>query len=105
MLAAQAAAKSAPKAAASAPSAAPVAAAAPAAPKRKLSYKEQRERDELPARIAALEAEQASISSKLADGTLYAKSPAEATTLSQRHAAIDDQLLAALERQDVLGTS
>ena len=55
------------------------------------------------ARIAALEAEQAAISTQLADGTLYAKAPAEASTLSQRHAAIDDQLLAALERQDELG--
>jgi ATP-binding cassette subfamily F protein uup len=79
--------------------------AAPAAARRKLSYKEQRERDELPARIAALEAEQATISARLADGTLFAKAPAEATALSQRHAAIDDELLAALERQEELGAS
>ena len=65
----------------------------------------QRERDELPARIAALEAEQATISARLADGTLFAKAPAEATALSQRHAAIDDELLAALERQEALGAS
>jgi ABC transport system ATP-binding/permease protein len=58
MLAAQAVAQATPKAAASAV-AAPAAAPAPAAARRKLSYKEQRERDELPARIAALEAEQA----------------------------------------------
>jgi ATP-binding cassette subfamily F protein uup len=102
MLAAQAvAAAPAPKAAAPAP--APVAAPAPA--RRKLSYKEQRERDELPARIAALEAEQATISARLADGTLFAKAPAEATALSQRHAAIDDELLAALERQEELGAA
>ena len=100
MLAAQAvAAAPAPKAAAPAPEPA----AAPAATRRKLSYKEQRERDELPARIAALEAEQATISARLADGTLFAKAPAEATALSQRHAAIDDELLAALERQEELG--
>ena len=102
MLAAQVvAAAPAPKAAAPAPEPA----AAPAATRRKLSYKEQRERDELPARIAALEAEQATISARLADGTLFAKSPAEATALSQRHAAIDDELLAALERQEALGAS
>ncbi len=105
MLAAQAAANAAPKAAA--PTSAPVVAptVAPAAAKRKLSYKEQRERDELPARIAALEAEQASIAAKLADGTLYARAPTEATALSQRHAAIDDLLLAALERQEELGAA
>ena len=102
MLAAQVvAAAPAPKAAAPAPEPA----AAPAATRRKLSYKEQRERDELPARIAALEAEQATISARLADGTLFAKAPAEATALSQRHAAIDDELLAALERQEALGAS
>jgi ATP-binding cassette subfamily F protein uup len=101
MLAAQAAAAPAPKTAAPAPVPAP--APAPAAAKRKLSYKEQRERDELPARIAALEAEQAAISAKLADGSLYASAPQEAATLSQRHADIDDELLAALERQEELG--
>jgi ABC transport system ATP-binding/permease protein len=85
--------------------AAPAAAPAPAAARRKLSYKEQRERDELPARIAALEAEQAGIAARLADGSLFAKAPAEAASLSQRHAAIDDELLAALERQEVLGSS
>jgi ABC transport system ATP-binding/permease protein len=101
MLAVQTAQASAPKA--TAPAAAPGPAPAPA--RRKLSYKEQRERDELPARIAALEAEQATISARLADGTLFAKSPAEATALSQRHAAIDDELLAALERQEELGAA
>ena len=104
MLAAQATANAAPKAAAT-PAAAPSAAAAPVVAKRKLSYKEQRERDELPARIAALEAEQAAIAAKLADGSLFAKAPGEATVLSQRHAAIDDELLAALERQELLGAA
>ncbi len=105
MLAVQAAANVAPKAAAPVAAGSPAAAAAPAVAKRKLSYKEQRERDELPARIAALEAEQAAIAAKLADGVLFAKAPAEATALSQRHAAIDDELLAALERQEVLGAA
>ena len=102
MLAAQAAAVPAPKAAA--PASTAPAAAAPATKQRKLSYKEQRERDELPARIAALEAEQATINARLADGTLYGRAPAEATALSQRHAAIDDELLAALERLEALGS-
>ena len=70
---------------------------------RKLSYKEQRELETLPAKIAALEAEQARITSALADGTLFASDSARALQLTQRNAAIDDELLAALERWEVLG--
>jgi ATP-binding cassette subfamily F protein uup len=76
---------------------------APAAKARKLSYKEQRELDALPARIAALEAEQAGINTQLADGTLYASDNAKALQLAQRNAAIDGELLAALERWELLG--
>ncbi|MCI1013648.1 ATP-binding cassette domain-containing protein [Herbaspirillum sp. C7C2] len=75
--------------------AAPV--AAPAA-KKKLSYKEQRELEELPKRIAALEAEQKQISEKLADPDLYKKSADDAVKLNQRFAEIDEELLVSLER-------
>ena len=75
----------------------------PAAKTRKLSYKEQRELDALPARIAALEAEQTSINAQLADGTLYASDNAKALELAQRNAAIDGELLEALERWELLG--
>ncbi len=81
----------------------PPAPAAPAAKARKLSYKEQREFDALPARIAALEAEQAGINAQLADGTLYASDNAKALQLAQRNAAIDGELLEALERWELLG--
>ncbi len=101
--AAQAAATHKPSTPASSPaSAAP---AVDATKPRKLSFKEKREQDELPGRIAALEAEQAAINARLADGSLYAKAPTEATALAQRHAAIDEALLAALERQEALGNS
>ena len=85
--------------------AAPVTAApaAPAAKARKLSYKEQRELEALPGRIATLEAEQAKINAELADGTLYASDNAKALQLAQRNAAIDSELLEALERWEVLG--
>jgi ATP-binding cassette subfamily F protein uup len=74
------------------------------APKgRKLSFKEQRELDGMPAAIAALEAEQKTIQDALADGTLYGTDNARALQLSVRSAAIDDELLAALERWEVLG--
>jgi ATP-binding cassette subfamily F protein uup len=94
------------KAAASAkvsPAPTPAAPAAPASKARKLSYKEQRELEALPGRIAALEAEQASINTQLADGTLYASDNAKALQLAQRNAAIDGELLQALERWELLG--
>ena len=80
-----------------------VPAAAPAVKTRKLSYKEQRELETLPEKIAALETEQASITSALADGTLFATDSARALQLTQRNTEIDDELLAALERWEVLG--
>jgi ABC transport system ATP-binding/permease protein len=83
---------------------APAAAAAPAAPKKKLSYKEQRELDALPALIGSLEEEQKVIHEELADGTLYASDPVRAATLSERSARIDDELMAALERWEALGS-
>jgi ABC transport system ATP-binding/permease protein len=84
--------------------AAPVAApaAASATPRTKLSYKEQRELDALPARIEALEAEQKAIAEAIADPSLYAKDPQRATDLHARYAQIDEELLAALERWESL---
>ena len=81
----------------------PSAPAAPASKARKLSYKEQRELEALPGRIAALEAEQANLNALLADGTLYASDNAKALHLAQRNAAIDGELLQALERWELLG--
>jgi len=84
-----------------------VSATAPAAPApakaRKLSFKEQRELDGLPAAIAALEAEQKDIADALADGSLFAKDNARALALSARNAEIDEALMAALERWEELG--
>jgi len=70
---------------------------------RKLSFKEQRELDALPEKIAALEAEQSAINAQLADGTLYANNNALALKLATRNAAIEAELLAALERWELLG--
>ncbi|MBL8352251.1 MAG: ATP-binding cassette domain-containing protein [Burkholderiaceae bacterium] len=100
MLAARAAAAPARAAAVAVPAPPPPVAAAARA--RKLSYKEKRELDELPARIEALEAEQASIGAQLADGELYAKSPTQVPALQARFAQIDDELLAAMERWEQL---
>ena len=78
--------------------AAPVAPRQPEVKAKKLSYKEQRELEELPARIAALETEQKQISERLADGDLYRSQPDEVKRLNERFAQIDEDLLAALEK-------
>jgi ATP-binding cassette subfamily F protein uup len=78
--------------------------AAAASKARKLSYKEQRELDELPELIAKLEAEQKDINALLADGSLYAVDNTRALKLATRGAEIDDALLTALERWEFLGS-
>ena len=91
----------APAAAAAVPAAAAPAAPAPAA-RTKLSYKEQRELDALPARIESLEAEQKTIAGQTADGALFASDPQRAAALLERSARIEDELMAALERWETL---
>jgi len=83
------------------------AAPAPAAPatKKKLSYKEQRELDALPARIAHLEAEQAELDQQLNNGQLFSADPARAAQLAARHAQVEAQWLEAMERLETLGGS
>ena len=68
----------------------------------RLSFKEQRELEALPEKIAALEAEQKSIGAQLEDGSVFTKDPQEGARLSERYAAIDEELLVALERWDEL---
>jgi ATP-binding cassette subfamily F protein uup len=67
-------------------------------PKKKLSYKEQRELDTLPALIAELESEQASLSQRLADPKIYQQQAGEAEKLTKRIAEIDALLLENLEK-------
>ncbi|WP_374585455.1 ATP-binding cassette domain-containing protein [Ideonella dechloratans] len=98
--AAKAAAKAEP---AAAPVAAPVAPPAPAEAKRKLSYKEQREFDELPGKIEALEMEQAELGALLADSDFYNRAPQRVAEVTQRHAQIEEELMALLERWEALG--
>lgn len=73
-------------------------AAAPVVKQKKLSYKEQREMEALPALIAQLEDEQKTITEKLADASLYTKQPDEVKRLNQRFTEIDGLLLEALEK-------
>jgi ATP-binding cassette subfamily F protein uup len=80
------------------PAAAPAKAAAP----RKLSFKEQRELQEMPARIEALEAEQRALGERLASASLYTDEPQQVAGLQARYAQIDDELMQALERWEAL---
>jgi ABC transport system ATP-binding/permease protein len=94
-----------PTAAPAAPAAPPAAAAAPAAPaKTKLSYKDQRELDALPARIEQMEAEQKALQERLASPELYAKEPQAVPALQARHEALEAELMQALERWEALAS-
>jgi ATP-binding cassette subfamily F protein uup len=91
------------KAAASKPAAKAPETAKPASNKaNKLSYKDARELEALPSRIAALEAEQKGLSERLADPELFTKQAQEAQRLTQRLAELDDELLVLLERWEKL---
>jgi ABC transport system ATP-binding/permease protein len=91
---------------AAAPTPPPTVAAAPvAAPvkKAKLSYKEQRELDELPVKMAALEVEQKTLEAALASTELYTQPKQKIAETQARFAKIDEDLLTMLERWEELG--
>jgi ATP-binding cassette subfamily F protein uup len=69
---------------------------------RKLNNKEQRELDGLPAKLAQLEQEQATLRAELNDVNLYTKDPLKAGKLYQRDAAIEDEMLSLLARWEAL---
>ena len=66
--------------------------------KAKLSYKDQRELEQLPAEIEQLEAEQAQLNEKLADGSWFVTDADAATQASQRLSEIEELLLEKLGR-------
>jgi ATP-binding cassette subfamily F protein uup len=68
----------------------------------KLSYKEQRELEELPQLIASLEDEQSAITAQLNAPDFYKTNPADARRINARYAEIEDLLLDALERWEGL---
>ncbi|MET0543504.1 MAG: ATP-binding cassette domain-containing protein [Variovorax sp.] len=103
-------ASTAPSAAASAaapPQPSPATVAAAPSIRKKLSYKEQRELEALPAQIAELEDEQKRITEVLEQdgGAIYASEASRAIELGERHAQIDEALMAALERWEALGAA
>ena len=73
------------------------------APRRvKLSYKESRELEDIPAKLEALEAEQAALAKRLADPATYQDRTADVKALGERNAAIEAELAALLERWEAL---
>jgi ATP-binding cassette subfamily F protein uup len=76
--------------------------AKPAKAAKKLNYNEQRELDNLPKEIAALETEQKQLEEKLADGSWFNKDVDAATAASARLLAIEEEMMSKLERWSTL---
>ncbi len=77
--------------------------AKPAAPRlNKLAPWEAKELDELPARITALEEEQAALSERLADGTLYRDNPQEVEAINAKLAKLESNMQELFDRWELL---
>jgi len=74
------------------------------AERKKLSFKEQRELSELPGRIEALEAEQATLAAAMASADFYRGSAREMAEATARHASLDDELVQLMERWEALSS-
>jgi ABC transport system ATP-binding/permease protein len=68
----------------------------------KMSFKETRELEELPAKLEALEREQADLARRLADPNLYRDRTVDLKALNGRHAGIDAELTTLLARWEEL---
>ena len=77
-------------------------AAAPAAPARKLSYKEQRELEQLPHRIEVLESEHSQLQAKIASPEFYKEGSEAIAKALARATVVDAELLAVYARWDEL---
>jgi ATP-binding cassette subfamily F protein uup len=73
-----------------------------AAKTRKLSYKDQRELDAMPAAIQRLEVEQAEFAAAIGDPELFRRDPAAANTAVQRLQSVQQELEAAFARWEEL---
>jgi ATP-binding cassette subfamily F protein uup len=68
----------------------------------KLSFKETRELETLPVTIAALESEQESLNSRLANPDIYVSAPHEVAPARARIEVLEAELMVALERWEAL---
>lgn len=71
-------------------------------PRKKLSYKEQRELDQLPTHISQLEAEQSALQAALSDDRIFRNDPGAASLMTARIGLIEEELMTALERWSAL---
>ncbi|MFZ1811195.1 MAG: ATP-binding cassette domain-containing protein, partial [Candidatus Nitrotoga sp.] len=71
-------------------------------PVTKLSFKEARELEQIPQRIASLEQEQEELAATLGAGNLYRDNPTHAKQLQERTAIIEDELLQLMARGEEL---
>ena len=85
-----------------APAAAPAAPVAEAAPKRKLSFKDARELEQLPAKIEQLELDVEGLTSAMNDPAFYTRSSAEVTAHTQKLGKVQAELDAAYARWEEL---
>ena len=70
--------------------------------RRKLTYKESRELEALPAKLEALELEQAALAARLADPATYQDRTLDLRAMNARHEAIEAQLTTLLARWEEL---
>ena len=68
----------------------------------KLSFKEQRELEDIPQRISTLESEQEEITTTLSVANLYRDNPSHAKQLQMRNALIEEELLLLIARWEEL---
>ncbi len=71
-------------------------------PVTKLSFKEARELEQIPQKIASLEQEQEELAATLGAGNLYRDNPTHAKQLQERTAVIEDELLQLMARWEEL---
>ncbi len=71
-------------------------------PPSRLTFKETRELEAMPERIAGLEREQETITRELADPGLYRERPERVRELQERYAAVEDELMECLARWEEL---
>ncbi|HSQ05490.1 MAG TPA: ABC transporter ATP-binding protein, partial [Burkholderiales bacterium] len=68
----------------------------------RLTFKETRELEAIPGRIAVLEQEQEAITRELADPVLYREQPERVSALQERYAAVEEELMHCLARWEEL---
>ncbi len=78
--------------------------AGPRGTRTKLSYKDERELAQLPARIESLEAEQAALVARVSQPAFYGADPAERAAVQARLTALPGEIEVAYERWAALET-